>query len=113
MQTFNLRDEWTSLETERALVAAVARNPALYWELIDTLPAGVFAFDETGEAWALLAEAIEAERKPTARLGIHRGSSGTVGDRPASGAGEQPEAEPAGVQTFSGRTRGGAYGGQI
>ena len=66
MQTFKLRDEWTSLETERALVAAVARNPALYWELLDSLPAGVFAFDETGEAWALLVEAIEAERKPAA-----------------------------------------------
>ena len=66
MQTFNLRDEWTSLETERALVAAVSQDPALYWELLDSLPAGVFAFDETGEAWALVAEAIEAERKPTA-----------------------------------------------
>jgi len=37
MQPFHLADEWTSPEDERALVAAVAKNPALYWELLDLL----------------------------------------------------------------------------
>ena len=64
MQTFNLRDEWTSLETEQALIAAIAQDPALYWELLDTLPADVFAFDETGDAWREIATAIEAEKAP-------------------------------------------------
>ncbi len=51
VQPFHLADEWTSPEDERALVAAVAKNPALYWELLDLLPAGAFADAEAAEAW--------------------------------------------------------------
>jgi len=66
VQPFHLADEWTSPEDERALVAAVAKNPALYWELLDLLPAGAFADAEAAEAWEQLAAAVEAEKTPEA-----------------------------------------------
>jgi replicative DNA helicase len=44
----------------------VAKNPALYWELLDLLPAGAFADAEAAEAWEQLAAAVEAEKTPEA-----------------------------------------------
>jgi replicative DNA helicase len=41
-------------------MAAIAGAPALYWELLDTLPTEAFAAEP--EAWGALAAAIEAER---------------------------------------------------
>lgn len=65
-QTFHLADEWTDADAERALVAAVAKNTALYWELSDMLPAGVFVDAEAAAAWEQVAAAVEAEREPEA-----------------------------------------------
>lgn len=68
-QAFHLADEWTDANAERALVAAVAKNPALYWELSDMLPAGVFADPDTAEAWEQVTAAIEDEQPPEAPEG--------------------------------------------
>lgn len=62
MQTVHLRDEFKSPDTERAVLAALSRNPALYWELRDTLTAE--AFDAEPEAWAALSADVEGERRP-------------------------------------------------
>jgi len=64
MQTFTLQTDFVDEAAERGVIAAVARNPALYWELIDLLPAGVFACEP--DAWERVARAIEAEEKPEA-----------------------------------------------
>jgi len=64
MQTFTLQTDFVDEAAERGVIAAVARNPALYWELIDLLPAGVFACEP--DAWERVARAIEAEQKPEA-----------------------------------------------
>lgn len=64
VQTFQLTDEWMDIDAERALVAAVAKDAALYWEVFDHLPAGVFIDDEVAEAWQQVAAAIEADKIP-------------------------------------------------
>jgi replicative DNA helicase len=61
MKTFNLRSEWTDLQTERSIIASIANDPNLYWELTDTLSADVFAFDETREVWQTLEDMAEAD----------------------------------------------------
>jgi hypothetical protein len=33
VQAYHLSDEWVDVEAERSLVAAVAKNPPLYWEV--------------------------------------------------------------------------------
>lgn len=63
VQTFRLTEEFTDAANERALLAAIARQPNLYWELFDLLPAGVFVTEEA--AWQALARAIEDETPPT------------------------------------------------
>lgn len=63
MKSYNLGDEFIDSELERGIIAAVAREPALYWELLDTLPAGAFTAEL--ETWEAIAQAIEAETAPT------------------------------------------------
>lgn len=62
-ERFNLTAEFCDPEAERAVIAAVAANPPLYWELLDTLPPGVFATHR--EAWEEVAAAVEAEARPS------------------------------------------------
>jgi len=57
-QNFNLRGEFLVDATERALISTVAQS-ALYWEQVDTLPAGTFAVERA--CWATVASAAEAE----------------------------------------------------
>lgn len=59
VQTFRLTEEFTDAANERALLAAIANQSDLYWELFDLLPAGVFVTEEA--AWRALARAIEDE----------------------------------------------------
>jgi replicative DNA helicase len=60
MQRFDLADDFIDPAAERALIAAVAQQPDLYWELLDRLPARAFAVE--AEAWARVSTAIEAEQ---------------------------------------------------
>ena len=61
MKAYSLIDDFIDTAEERALMAAIAGAPALYWELLDTLPTEAFAAEP--EAWGALAAAIEAERQ--------------------------------------------------
>jgi replicative DNA helicase len=58
---YNLSDDFVDADLERATLAAVAQAPALYWELLDTLPAGAFVAEP--ETWSSVAKAIEAEER--------------------------------------------------
>lgn len=60
---FDLAGEFCDLEAEQAVIAAVAANPMLYWELLDSLPPG--AFTVCAEAWREVAAAVEAEALPS------------------------------------------------
>ena len=60
MRAYRLADDFIDSECERAILAALAHSPALYWELLDTLPAGAFAAER--ETWERVAAAIEAEQ---------------------------------------------------
>jgi replicative DNA helicase len=62
MQLFSLQDEFTDPAAEQALIAAVARNRTLYWELLDLLPAHVFT--TAGDTWQQVALALDAEQQP-------------------------------------------------
>lgn len=62
MKGYRLADEFVDSELERSVIAAVARTPSLYWELLDTLPAGAFAAEP--ETWERVARAIETETTP-------------------------------------------------
>jgi replicative DNA helicase len=62
MKGYRLADEFVDIELERAVIAAIARSPSLYWELLDTLPAGAFAAEP--ETWERVARAIETETPP-------------------------------------------------
>lgn len=62
MKGYRLADEFVESELERSVIAAVARTPSLYWELLDTLPAGAFAAEP--ETWERVARAIETETTP-------------------------------------------------
>jgi replicative DNA helicase len=62
MQRFDLSDDFTDPTAERALIASVARQPDLYWEVLDLLSAG--AFTDEAEVWARVSTAIEAEQPP-------------------------------------------------
>ena len=59
MKSYNLSDDFIDADLERATLAAIAQAPALYWELLDTLPAGAFVAEP--ETWDAVAKAIEAE----------------------------------------------------
>lgn len=62
MRTFTLADEFVDAEAERALLASLAREPELFWELADWLPEGAFAAEP--EAWAAVAGACERGEHP-------------------------------------------------
>lgn len=62
MQRFDLTDDFIDPAAERALMAAVAQQPDLYWEVLDLLPSGAFAVE--AEAWTAIATAIETEQSP-------------------------------------------------
>ena len=62
MRSYQLADEFVDVDAERSVIAAISRTPALYWELVDTLPAGAFAAEP--ETWGHLVSAIEAETRP-------------------------------------------------
>ena len=114
MQPFHLADEWTSPEDERALVAAVAKNPALYWELLDLLPAGAFADAEAAEAWEQLAAAVEAEKTPEAppwAPAADPRATARSGGRQAAAAHSGRGLGTAGRRPLFRKPRGGAGGG--
>lgn len=56
----NLADDFVDTAAERSLIAAVARQASLYWELIDRLPEGAFAAEAS--AWAALTAAVQDEK---------------------------------------------------
>lgn len=61
MKGYNLSDDFVDDDLERATLAAIAQAPTLYWELLDTLPAGAFVAEP--ETWEAVAAAIEAEER--------------------------------------------------
>jgi len=63
MQRFDLTDDFTDPDAERALIAAVVQQPGRYWELLDLLPSR--AFTAEAEVWARVSAAIEAEQEPS------------------------------------------------
>ena len=42
MHTYHLQDEFRDPAAERQLLAAIAQQPTLYFELLDSLPTDVF-----------------------------------------------------------------------
>lgn len=59
----DLAGEFADPETERGIIAAVAANPSLYWELVNELPPE--AFRTYREMWNNLSAAVEAEERPS------------------------------------------------
>lgn len=59
MRSYRLAEEFVDIELKRSVIAAIARSPSLYWELLDTLPAGAFAAEPA--TWERVARAIETE----------------------------------------------------
>lgn len=59
MKSYRLADEYVHPEVERRILAALSKDPALYWELLDTLPPDAFAAEK--EAWEIVSSAIENE----------------------------------------------------
>ena len=64
METFHMEDMWASPEKERALVAAIALQPELYWDAVDDIRKDIFTDIETAEVWRKVAARIEAEGTP-------------------------------------------------
>ena len=62
-QAANLADDFVDVDVERGVIAAVAREAPLFFELIDRLPEGAFAAESS--AWAALASAMQ-DGKPWA-----------------------------------------------
>lgn len=64
MKSYGLGDRWRDRDLERSVLAALAQDPdaRLYWELIDLLPAGAFAFE--AEAWERLSGRLERDEAP-------------------------------------------------
>ena len=58
----HLADDFTDLETERGVIAAITASPPLYFELVDLLPRG--ALPHEAAAWDKLAAAVENEQAP-------------------------------------------------
>ncbi len=67
MRLFRLSDEFTDPDLERALVAAVARQPGLYWELEDQMTPDVFT--AAAQQWREVVLAIEAQSQPATTSG--------------------------------------------
>ncbi len=63
MNTFHLAAEFVDGPAEEGLLAALARTPALYWQLVDALPVGTFVC--ASETWEAVARAMEADQSPT------------------------------------------------
>ncbi len=65
LHPFNITDihNYTDLEAERGLLAAMAQNPSMFRELEDTLPIGVFTDSDTIAARVAMSSAI-AEHRP-------------------------------------------------
>jgi replicative DNA helicase len=62
MQPFHLQDEFTDTAAEQALIAAIVRNPALHFALLDCLTRDVFTTE--ADTWQHMAVAIEADQQP-------------------------------------------------
>jgi replicative DNA helicase len=62
MQRFDLTDDFSDPAAERALIAAVAQQLELYWQVLDLLPTGAFVVEAA--AWTTISRAIEAEQSP-------------------------------------------------
>lgn len=60
MREFHLASEFSNPDGERALLAAICRDPAIYYEILDLLPADAFANEP--EAWRRISTAIESEQ---------------------------------------------------
>lgn len=63
MERFHLSSEFVDADSERELLAAMAGEPELYWQLLDLLPTETFVAEV--EVWEGLAKVIEAEGRPT------------------------------------------------
>jgi len=61
VQAYHLAQEFIDPEAERSMLAALARDPRLYWQHVDLLN-GAFAGEP--EAWTALSDAIASERPP-------------------------------------------------
>ncbi len=66
-RVYGLADEFIDQPTERALLAALARDPPLFWDLAADLPDDAFAVER--EAWIALRKAIEDGVAATAPAG--------------------------------------------
>jgi replicative DNA helicase len=64
MQPYHLQDEFTDPEAERALLAAIVINPALYFELAEVLAPDLFPTEAA--TWQLVALAVETKQAPAA-----------------------------------------------
>ena len=62
MQNYTLANEFTDQVAEESLLAALTRQPELYLELLDILPAGAFAVES--ETWERVRKAIEGQQQP-------------------------------------------------
>ncbi|MEE8290640.1 MAG: DnaB-like helicase C-terminal domain-containing protein [Candidatus Tectomicrobia bacterium] len=69
MHTYHLQDEFTDVTMEQNLIAAIAHEPALYFELCDILSADVFT--NTEGVWQQLIQAIETDQPPTIPVDWH------------------------------------------
>ncbi len=62
MQPYHLEDEFTDPAAERALLAALVGNPALYFEFADVLTADLFPTEAA--SWQQVALAVETQQPP-------------------------------------------------
>ena len=61
-QAYSLASEFTDIDGEQGVLAALAADPARYWEVVDLIAPEVFAFDATREAFTELTAALEHEQ---------------------------------------------------
>lgn len=64
MKQYRLSDQFRDHDKERAVITSIARDPQLYWRLLDLLPVGVFAHEQV--VWTSLVAKIEADKVPDA-----------------------------------------------
>ena len=62
MRTYSLESEFLAPETEQRLLAAIASDVSLFWQLQDLLPEGSFCTESA--AWQELSEAVGAGQAP-------------------------------------------------
>jgi replicative DNA helicase len=63
MKSYALADRFRDGDLERGVLASIARDPQLYWSLLDLLPGGAFACEY--EAWERVREAVESDSDPS------------------------------------------------